>query len=113
MKSSVLMCEPKFFSIEYEINPWMNSANDVNHDIALNQWNNLVQTYNDLGVEVKLIEPNNKVPDLVFTANAGLIQETHFSPVILGLRNEDQKENYLSIGLKTYYNIVDLPKDLF
>ena len=108
------MCEPKFFSIEYEINPWMNSANDVNHDIALNQWNNLVQTYNDLGVEVKLIEPNNKVPDLVFTANAGLIQGNTFFPSNFRFKERrPERKLFIDWFKKHNYNIVDLPKETY
>lgn len=50
MTAAVLMCQPDFFGIEYEINPWMHVAVKVDHALAAEQWGALYQTYVDLGV---------------------------------------------------------------
>lgn len=68
-----LLCEPRHYSIEYSINPWMKVENKSNKEKAINQWNNLKNKIIELGAEVKLIEPKIGLPDMVFTANAGLI----------------------------------------
>ena len=67
-----LLCRPDFFRVEYSINPWMGDT-EVNYRLAANQWNNLRETIETLGAKVKLIEPVEKYPDMVFTANSGLV----------------------------------------
>jgi N-dimethylarginine dimethylaminohydrolase len=69
-----LMCEPKFFDVRYVINPWMEgNLGKVNKALARQQWKNL----HDIVAKrasVSLIEPVEGLPDMVFTANAGLVQ---------------------------------------
>ena len=69
----ILMCPPDHFKIEYEINPWMNIRVGSESEVASRQWTALYQSLVDLGATVDLIEPIAGLPDLVFTANAGLI----------------------------------------
>ena len=69
----ILMCPPDHFGIEYEINPWMNVQVGSDAPRARQQWDALRQTLLDLGVSVELIEPARGLPDLVFTANCGLV----------------------------------------
>lgn len=69
----VLMCPPDYYGIEYEINPWMNVRVTSDPAESRDQWNLLYQSLLDLGVAVELLEPVKGLPDLVFTANAGLI----------------------------------------
>lgn len=71
---NILMCTPKFFDIEYEINPWMNTDNPVDPVLAGKQWQQLYDTYTQkLGWDVHLIEPVEHLPDMVFTANGALL----------------------------------------
>jgi len=68
------MCPPTYFDVEYEINPWMHRDNPVNHEIARVQWQMLHDVYTKkLGWTVDLLEPVPHLPDLVFTANGGLV----------------------------------------
>ena len=69
----VLMCPPTYFSVDYEINPWMHRDKPVDKQLAQKQWSALADTYRDLGVEVETINPVPGLPDMVFTANAGLV----------------------------------------
>lgn len=71
----ILMCRPEFYGIEYEINPWMKIDHQVHHQQALHQWEQLYQTIINIGAEVELVEPVRGWPDMVFTANAGLVQK--------------------------------------
>ena len=73
MTGAVLMCRPDHFGIEYEINPWMHVAVQVDHALAAAQWEALHRTYIDLGVEVELAAPVAGLPDMVFTANAAVL----------------------------------------
>lgn len=67
------MCPPRFFTVSYSINPWMQPAVPVDRDRALRQWQTLRDTYVALGHQVEDIEPAPGLPDLVFAANAGLV----------------------------------------
>jgi len=69
----ILMCRPEFFGIEYEINPWMHVEVTVDHELAVRQWEALHRTYQERDVEVVLAEPVKGLPDMVFTANAGVL----------------------------------------
>ena len=74
----ILMCRPDYFGIEYEINPWMNIQKGSDALSAAAQWNDLYQSLKDLNVAVELIDPVKGLPDLVFTANCGLVYENLF-----------------------------------
>ena len=75
MKPRLLMCPPEFFGIEYEINPWMSRQQQVDHPLAMRQWEQLRSLLVELGAEIELLEPVRGCPDLVFTANAGMIYQ--------------------------------------
>ena len=67
------MCEPKFFDVDYDINPWMTkNKNQVNKSLANKQWFDLVSAVSRSAV-VQLVNAVEALPDLVFTANAGLV----------------------------------------
>ena len=74
--TSFLLCPPTHFQIAYQINPWM----DVNVQPTAHQgqWDELLSTFRKLHTNVELLEPHPHVPDLVFTANAGLIHKDQF-----------------------------------
>ena len=74
----MLMCPPDHFGIEYEINPWMNVQKGSDALRARQQWDALHRSLLALDVAVELIEPVKGLPDLVFTANCGLVYENLF-----------------------------------
>lgn len=75
-----LMCPPEHFGVAYEINPWMHA--EVRPDLAMawEQFENLVATLGEAGAVIELQEPVEGVPDLVFTANAGIVNGRQFVP---------------------------------
>ena len=75
-----LMCPPHHFGVLYEINPWMHQEVAVQHDSAIQQWEHLVATLRTAGAEVVTMDPHPSVPDLVFTANAGIVNGRQFVP---------------------------------
>lgn len=74
-----LMCAPDYYEIAYEINPWMSVQHEVDYAKAKKQWNDYYRLLKDeLKVKVELVEPAKGMPDLVFTANAGLVKKRIF-----------------------------------
>jgi N-dimethylarginine dimethylaminohydrolase len=71
-----LLCQPRHFGVLYEINPWMDHGVAVDVDVALEQWQGLHDALIEAGAEVETILQPEGVPDLVFTANAGLADAT-------------------------------------
>lgn len=75
-----LMCPPEHFGVLYEINPWMHREVAVDLDRAAAQWEALVALLRDAGAEIDVIEPHPDWPDMVFTANAGIVDGHRFVP---------------------------------
>lgn len=67
------MCPPRFFAVEYAINPWMDPGKPVSVELAMAQWTELRDTYRALGHSVQEIEPVRGLPDMVFAANSGTV----------------------------------------
>jgi N-dimethylarginine dimethylaminohydrolase len=72
------MCPPDYYGIEYEINPWMSRSRGSSLERARSQWNSLYEILCGLRVTVERLTPQPGLPDLVFTANAGLIFRNRF-----------------------------------
>ena len=68
-----LMCRPEFFTVSYEINPWMDKRVPVDTALAVKQWERLRDTYLDLGATVEEIAPIESLPDMVFAANGATV----------------------------------------
>ena len=72
--SRLLVCSPDYFQIDYEINPWMRRANAVDPVRAVGQWQALMQVLAyDVGAGIEHMRPVEGLPDMVFTANAGIV----------------------------------------
>ncbi len=76
----LLMCPPTHFDVSYAINPWMDLSVTVDRARAQRQWDALVATYRAAGAEIELIDPDPALPDLVFTANLGIVDGATFVP---------------------------------
>lgn len=72
-----LMCEPRYFEVSYVINPWMTGNQGlVNIELAAKQWKNFHDILSSKA-SIRLIEPVAGLPDMVFTANGGLVCRDH------------------------------------
>ena len=71
-----VMCRPTWFEVAYAINPWMGGV--VDPDRAMTQWEGLVATISDAGGTVEEVPAQPGLPDMVFTANAGIVDGATF-----------------------------------
>lgn len=71
-RRALLMCAPDYFGVDYIINPWMeNQIGQAALPRAQAQWENLrgnLAAHSDIA----FVAPTPGLPDMVFTANAGL-----------------------------------------
>lgn len=84
----ILMCPPDYYGIEYEINAWMDKTRKVEHELAVTQWQELRGKLEAAGADIEVMEPAKGLPDMVFTANAGLV---HHRDVILSRFRPEQR----------------------
>src|SRR5947209_7438272 len=68
-----VMTPPRFFAVDYAINPWMDPSNPVDPTVALLQWERLREVYLKLEHRVDLVDPVAGLPDMVYAANGALI----------------------------------------
>ena len=84
-KDKILMCPPDYFTVDYVINPWMAGNEDsLNLARAKDQWCQLRDKVGEYA-EIVTIDPHPDLPDMVFTANAGVVYgdkaiASHFIP---------------------------------
>ncbi len=79
-RERLLVCTPSFYRVEYVINPWMEgNIGRTDAAQAMRQWEGLRAA---LAAHATLepLEPAPGLPDMVFTANAGLVYEDTFIP---------------------------------
>jgi len=70
-----LMCPPTLYDVNYVINPWMEgNVHCSSRQNAERQWERLRAALAGLA-RVELVEPQAGSPDMVFTANAGLVRQ--------------------------------------
>jgi N-dimethylarginine dimethylaminohydrolase len=108
------MCAPEYFGVRYAINPWMEGQiGKVDSAIAGQQWTEFYHALQHQA-EVHLIDPQPHVPDLVFTANAGLMIDGHFIPSRFKHEERRREEPIFREWFETpSAQITPLPKNLF
>lgn len=108
-----LMCSPKHYDVDYVINPWMEgNVHKSSRDRAVEQWQALFHIIKEHAT-VDLVDPQIGVPDMVFTANAGLVLE---NTVVLSrfFHKERQGEEpfFQQWFEENGFTVHTLPKDL-
>jgi len=69
-----LMCSPELYEVNYVINPWMEgNVRRCSTREAGAQWERLHSALSQFA-RIELVEPQPGSPDMVFTANAGLVR---------------------------------------
>jgi len=68
-----LMCPPDYFDVQYVINPWMEgNIHKSSPQTTREQWQRLFDLVREQAL-VDRVDPQTGLPDMVFTANAGLV----------------------------------------
>ncbi|MDG2990909.1 TIGR00300 family protein [Candidatus Synechococcus calcipolaris G9] len=108
-----LMCPPQHYDVDYVINPWMEgNIHKSSRDRAQEQWQKLYEIIRDRA-EVQLVEPQKGWPDMVFTANAGLVLGDN---VVLSRfyhpERQGEEPHFREWFLSQGYTVHELPSDL-
>lgn len=115
MTSSIrfLMCAPDHYDVDYVINPWMEgNIHKSSRDRAVDQWQKLHHVIKDHAI-VDLVQPQIGVPDMVFTANAGLVLGDNVVLSRFYHKERQGEEPYFKQWFESQgYTVYELPKDL-
>lgn len=113
MREHFLMCAPKHFEVAYVINPWMEGNIALgSNPVAAQQWNDLLGLLRRFA-DVDCITAERGVPDLVFTANAGLVLEKRF--LLSNFRHAERRpeEAYFARWFADHgFEVLLLPRDI-
>ena len=70
-----VMVRPDHFRVEYQINPFMDLAQQPDPTLTRVQWDGLVAAIRAAGGEVEVIEQRADAPDMVYAMNLGFVVE--------------------------------------
>jgi N-dimethylarginine dimethylaminohydrolase len=74
-RPTFLMCAPTLYEVDYVINPWMDgNVHRSSREQAMAQWQDLYHALTQVA-SVMTVSPQPGWPDMVFTANAGLVRQ--------------------------------------
>ncbi|MEB3121256.1 MAG: TIGR00300 family protein [Snowella sp.] len=109
----ILMCPPDHYDVDYVINPWMEgNIHKSSRDRAVEQWQKLHQVLKDVAI-VDLVAPAKGWPDMVFTANAGLVLGTNVVLSRFFHKERQGEEPYFKAWFEENgFTVYELPKDL-
>lgn len=113
MNDRFLMCAPKHFEVAYVINPWMegNIAHG-NNKKALQQWNALTRAIGKIA-QIECMPAEAGVPDMVFTANAGLVLDNRVVLSRFRHRERQLEEPYFAKWFAGQgFELITLPPDM-
>lgn len=108
-----LMCPPEYFTVAYIINPWMHgNLRKIDNAVARQQWRSLYDMISDLAT-VRLVLPQPGSPDMVFTANAGLVKGRDFIVSRFRYPERQYEEPYFADWfMDRGYDVSLMPRDV-
>jgi lysine-ketoglutarate reductase/saccharopine dehydrogenase-like protein (TIGR00300 family) len=107
------MCPPDQYDVDYVINPWMEgNIHKPSRETAVGQWQAL-QKILAQDATVERISPRTGLPDMVFTANAGLVVGKKFVlSRFLHRERQGEEEHFKKWFSNNGFEIFELAPDL-
>ncbi len=112
--TELLMCSPEHYGIHYVINPWMKLSRPSDPQRSLAQWTALHEILERLAGTVHVIAPASGLPDMVFTANAGLpVGERFFLSRFRHEQRQHESPHFRKWFEARGFDIVEFPEDVY
>ncbi len=107
------MCSPDLFDVDYVINPWMEgNIHKPSRETAITQWKGLCDLLQKWAT-VERIAPVAGLPDMVFTANAGVVVGKNFVlSRFLHRERQGEEPHFKKWFAKQGFEVFELPADL-
>lgn len=109
----ILMCPPDHYDVDYVINPWMEgNVHKSSRERAVSQWQGLHHILKEYAI-VDLVQPQKGWPDMVFTANAGLVLGNQVVLSRFFHKERQGEEPHFKAWFEAQgYMVHELPRDL-
>ncbi len=109
-RGQVLMCPPTHFGVQYVINPWMEGhVGRADREVAAAQWQRLHAVVSQLA-DVQVMPSSEHLPDMCFTANAGLVAGDRFiASSLRAYQRQPETPLFVNWFAAAGYEIVALP----
>jgi len=109
----ILMCPPDHYDVDYVINPWMEgNVHKSSRERAVSQWQGLHHILKEYAI-VDLVQPQKGWPDMVFTANAGLVLGNQVVLSRFFHKERQGEEPHFKAWFEAQgYTVHELPRDL-
>jgi arginine dihydrolase len=113
MTQTILMCPPDHFGVTYVINPWMNGqVANTNGALAHWQWDNLRRAV-EQHAKLVLRPAIEDLPDLVFTANSGVVLgKKAIVSRFRRIERRGEEEHHRSWFMKNGFEVLAWPQDV-
>jgi len=107
------MCAPDHYEVDYVINPWMEgNIHKSSRERAVQQWQQLHHLLKERS-QVELVSAQLGWPDMVFTANAGLVLgDTVVLSRFFHKERQGEEPYFKQWFQEQGYTVYELPKDL-
>ena len=110
----MVMCDPKYFQIQYEINPYMDTNSVVDQELAQEQWENLKRTLEKMKVSVHVVDSQPGFPDMTFAGDCGLALNNKFIPSKFMHEERRGEEIFFRDYLKSLdYTVSEIPGEYY
>ena len=108
-----LMCPPDLYEVDYVINPWMEgNIHKSSRAVAIEQWRGLYRLLQE-NAGVEKITPQPGLPDMVFTANAGVaVGQKFVLSRFLHRERQGEQQHFKKWFQKHGFEVFELPQDL-
>lgn len=73
MNKHLLVSDAKHFRVDYEINPYMSTADQPDTAAAVAEHKDIIEAHREAGRTIEYVPSDPDCPDMVFTANAALV----------------------------------------
>lgn len=95
LPTDVLMVRPLHYTVEYVINPHMaDQVGNVDTIEAHNEWNLVSTLFDQIGINIRILEDQEGLPDMVFCANQSLpyLDEEGNRHVFMSIMHAEQRK---------------------
>lgn len=108
------MCRPTYFDqLNYVINPWM-TPGKIDETKAMQEWEQLVTIYKELGATVEIIDQQKDSPDMVFTTDQGIVKDkTVLLSRFWAAERKKESKYYEEWFSEHGYNVLYLPENIY
>jgi N-dimethylarginine dimethylaminohydrolase len=109
MNNTLLVSDPRYFRIAYEINPYMHTTTQPDRSAAIVEHQAIVAAHLDAGRKVEYLASEPDCPDMVYTANAAVVRDDRAVLANLPAQRQAETPHHRAWLTSRGYQVLDAP----